>query len=189
MMLPGTATASTCAANCAPSPRTRRFAAADADGAASRWIASSAWSSAPTRAPASPSSRASCWRASSRRCCAAPSRSRPRTQVLRFGRLDDRRRAWRAPGRCKAPATDQPPVRPASGAGAEPGARVLARPDHGFARQGHPLEASTAHRRAHLAHPRGDRGRPEDGACADGARRRLRLRARSRMATTNPDRA
>jgi hypothetical protein len=82
-------------------------------------------------------------------------------EVLRFGRLEidlgARQARWTASLR-----PDQPPVRPAGGAGAQPRAGAVARPDHGLA-QGPPAGSlRPQHRRAHLAHPRGHRGRPKN---------------------------
>ena len=120
--------------------------------------------------------------AGAREGAAAPRRARRRRRrgaALRPA--GDRPR--RAPGAAGRPGLrpHQPPVRPARGAGAEPRPRALARPDHGRA-QGPPAGGlRPQHRRAHLAHPRRHRGRPQDApARAHRARRRLRVRDASR---------
>ena len=106
-------------------------------------------------------------------------------EVLRFGRLEIDLGARQARLDGQRVRAHRPPVRAAGGAGAQPGARAVARPDHGRAARPPDGSLRPQHRRAHLAHPRADRGRPE-GAAARAHRARRGLPSFAALAGRRP---
>ena len=98
-------------------------------------------------------------------------------EVLRFGRLEIDLGARQARLDAKSCDLTDAPVRAARGAGPGRRPRALARPDHGRAARPPAGSLRPLDRRAHLAHPRRHRRRPEGPeARAHGARRRLPVR-------------